>query len=79
MERYGRSRADPGKPAIGDHRISDLIAEEPFDIAHRGGGDNWPEHSMRAYKSAVNYGMKAIEVSVNITSDAVCTATTTPT
>jgi glycerophosphoryl diester phosphodiesterase len=55
----------------GDYRISDLLSTSPFYIAHRGGGDNWPEHTFRSYSSAVNYGMKAIEVSTHITSDGV--------
>lgn len=61
----------PAQPALGSFRIADLLATSPFYIAHRGGGDNWPEHTMRAYKNAAHYGMKAIEVSVNISSDAV--------
>jgi len=58
-------------PAIGSYTITDLLSTNPFYIAHRGGGDNWPEHSMRAYIGAVNWGLKAIEISVNITSDGV--------
>lgn len=61
----------PTDPYTGDFRIADLFSTNPFYIAHRGSGDNWPEHTMRAYRSAANYGMKAIEVSVNITSDSV--------
>jgi glycerophosphoryl diester phosphodiesterase len=57
------------QPAIGNYRIADLLATTPFYIAHRGSMDNWPEHTMRAFKNAVNYGMKAIEVSVNVTTD----------
>ena len=58
-------------PYNGSYTITDLLSTTPFYIAHRGGGDNWPEHSQRAYIGAVNYGMKAIEISVNITSDGV--------
>jgi glycerophosphoryl diester phosphodiesterase len=57
------------QPAIGDYRIADLLSTTPFYIAHRGSMDNWPEHTLRAFKNAVNYGMKALEVSVNITTD----------
>lgn len=57
------------QPYTGNYHLSDLFSTSPFYIAHRGGGDNWPEHTMRAYRGAVNWGMKAIEVSVNITSD----------
>jgi glycerophosphoryl diester phosphodiesterase len=58
-------------PYTGDYHWSDLFSTEPFYIAHRGGGANWPEHTMRSYSSAVNYGMKAIEISTHITSDGV--------
>lgn len=56
-------------PYNGNWHLSDLLATTPFYIAHRGGGGNWPEHTMRSYSSAVNYGMKAIEVSAQMTSD----------
>lgn len=56
-------------PYNGDYHWSDLFSTTPFYIAHRGGGANWPEHTMRSYSSAVNYGMKAIEVSCQMTSD----------
>jgi len=53
----------------GNWHLSDLLSTQPFYIAHRGGGANWPEHTMRSYKSAADYGMKAIEISTHITSD----------
>ena len=59
------------QPAVGNYRIADLLATSPFYIAHRGSMDNWPEHTMRAFKNSVNYGMKALEVSVNVTTDSV--------
>lgn len=49
--------------------IDALIATNPFYIAHRGGGDVYPEHTMEAYEAAVAYGAKAIEVSVCLTGD----------
>lgn len=55
--------------APGNWHWSDLFGTEPFYIAHRGGGANWPEHTMRSYSSASNWGMKAIEVSCQQTSD----------
>jgi glycerophosphoryl diester phosphodiesterase len=55
----------------GDYKVTDLLSTNPFYIAHRGGGDNWPEHTMRSYTGAVHWGLKAIEISVNITSDGV--------
>ncbi|MET4705318.1 glycerophosphodiester phosphodiesterase family protein [Frigoribacterium sp. UYMn621] len=51
--------------------IDSLMATVPFYIAHRGSGDNWVEHSMSAYENSVAIGAKAIEVSVNATSDGV--------
>lgn len=51
--------------------IDSLIATTPFYIAHRGSGDNWVEHSMSAYEHSVSLGAKAIEVSINATSDGV--------
>lgn len=69
----GTSEVSVGEitPYTGDYTISDLLSTDPFYIAHRGSGDNWPEHTMRAYTGAVNWGMKAIEISVNVTSDGV--------
>lgn len=58
-------------PYNGDWHLPDLLSTTPFYIAHRGGGANWPEHTMRSYSSAANYGMKAIEISTLITSDGV--------
>lgn len=42
-----------------------------FVIAHRGSGDNWPEHTAYAYGQAVSAGAKAIEISLSSTSDGV--------
>lgn len=56
-------------PPTGNFNITDLLSTNPFYIAHRGSGDNWPEHTMRGFKSSAYWGLKALEVSVNITSD----------
>ena len=53
------------------YTIDHLMGTTPFYIAHRGSGDNWPEHTGLAYAQAVAAGAKAIEVSVNATSDGV--------
>lgn len=53
------------------YTIRDLFATTPFYIAHRGSGDNWPEHTQSAYHRAVEAGAKAIEVSVHASSDGV--------
>lgn len=54
-----------------DFTIASLLGTTPFYIAHRGSGDNWPEHTALAYSAAIAYGVKAIEVSVSATSDGV--------
>ena len=77
--REGRSRGEvgdflhptTGAPTDDGHTVSALLAETPFYVAHRGSGDNWTEHTMEAYSQAVAHGLKAIEVSVNATSDGV--------
>ncbi|MET0861430.1 MAG: glycerophosphodiester phosphodiesterase family protein [Microbacterium sp.] len=51
--------------------VSGLLALAPFYIAHRGSGDNWPEHTATAYRNAAAAGAQAIEISVNATSDGV--------
>lgn len=42
-----------------------------FMIAHRGGGDVVPEHTLEAYQAALGWGAKALEISVVGTSDGV--------
>lgn len=44
--------------------VRTLIARSEFVIAHRGSGDNWPEHSLRAYLSSLSAGAQAVEISV---------------
>jgi glycerophosphoryl diester phosphodiesterase len=48
-----------------------MLAEDPFYIAHRGSGAEFPEHTMAAYEASVAAGCNYIEVSVGITSDGV--------
>lgn len=47
----------------------DLLGSSLFFIAHRGSGDNWTEHTARAYRNAIQLGAPAIEISVHRTSD----------
>ena len=50
--------------------ITTLTSADPFYIAHRGGGRNWPAMTAYAYSQAVKVpGVKALEISVCITSD----------
>lgn len=52
--------------------MATLTSTTPFTIAHRGGGDNWPEMTEYAYsKAAGRPGLQAIEVSVCLSSDGV--------
>ncbi|TCC19955.1 glycerophosphodiester phosphodiesterase [Kribbella sindirgiensis] len=51
--------------------ISDLFSKTPFYIAHRGSGDEAPEHTLEAYRYAVSVGAKALELSVQRTADGV--------
>lgn len=59
---------DPQSPS---HTVKDLLGSAPFYIAHRGSGDNWPEHTAAAYSRSVEAGATAIEVSVQSTRDGV--------
>lgn len=48
---------------------AELIDKDLFLIAHRGSGDNWTEHTLKAYQQALIHGASAIEISVHRTSD----------
>ena len=63
----GGAVAAPGD--VGPFTIAELLSAPSFFIAHRGSGDNWPEHTMHAYSESAAAGLKAIEVSVSSTSD----------
>lgn len=45
-------------------RISDLLSDDPFYVAHRCGGANWPEFSQRGIENSIAKGYKALEYSV---------------
>lgn len=58
-------------PVVGP-TYSDLVADRPFYIAHRGGGSDWPEMTAYAYQEAAKVpGLKAMEVSVCLSRDGV--------
>jgi len=42
-----------------------------YQIAHRGAGDVVPEHTLEAYRAALDWGATCVEISVDITSDGV--------
>lgn len=46
------------------YTIADLLADDPFYIAHRCGGANWPEFSEAGVNGSIARGYKALEVSV---------------
>lgn len=48
-----------------------LAMPAPAYIAHRGSGMEFPEHTMAAYDAALTSGVRAIEVSVNVTADGI--------
>ncbi|MCQ2001746.1 glycerophosphodiester phosphodiesterase [Arthrobacter zhaoxinii] len=68
-------RADADGEATGTpepapvHTIESMLAAAPFLVAHRGSWDNWPEHTMTAYRESANAGAVALEISVSATSD----------
>ena len=61
----------PSETYVDGATVSSLLASKVFHVAHRGSGDNWPEHTMAAYSGAVEMGAKAIEISVCATRDGV--------
>lgn len=61
----------PSQPPDKKFTVESLLGTTPFYVAHRGSGDNWPEHTALAYSSSIAFGVKAIEISVNATSDGV--------
>lgn len=60
-----------GRSAPRTSAAADLIAEPTFLIAHRGGRDEAPEHTMEAYTRIVGRGAAAVELSVHRTADGV--------
>ena len=49
--------------------VPEMLAKTTFFSAHRGGGDEFPEHTMEAYAGAAAGGLDALEVSVRVTKD----------
>lgn len=70
MHRLGLPDLNIGR-ATPEITIDDLISTTPFYIAHRGSGDEAPEHTIEAYRYAVAAGAKALEISVQSTADGV--------
>lgn len=52
--------------------VSTLLADQPFYVAHRGGGGDWPEMTLYAYEQASRVpGLISMEVSVCLSADGV--------
>lgn len=67
----GCGEQTPSQQPVKKFTVESLLGTTPFYVAHRGSGDNWPEHTALAYSSAIAFGVKAIEISVSATSDGV--------
>lgn len=67
----GCSTTKPASVPAPVHTIASLFSKDQFYVAHRGSGDNWPEHTMHAYSQSAELGVEALEVSVNSTRDGV--------
>ena len=60
--------------------VASLVAQQPFYIAHRGGGGDWPEMTAYAYAQAAKIrGLQALEMSVCLTADGVLVCSHDPT
>jgi hypothetical protein len=51
--------------------VTAMLASTPFYIAHRGGSVDWPEMSLFAYTQSAFWGVGALEISMQRTSDGV--------
>jgi glycerophosphoryl diester phosphodiesterase len=51
--------------------VAAAVTPNPFYVAHRGSGSEFPEHTMVAYSAAVAAGAPGIEVSAHVTADGV--------
>jgi glycerophosphoryl diester phosphodiesterase len=68
----GAKNACGAPTAANPATVAALREQKPFYVAHRGGGGNWPEMTLYAYQQAAKVpGLKALEVSVCLSSDAV--------
>lgn len=56
-------------PTRSSPTIDILMASTPFFIAHRGSGDEHPEHTLIAYDAAIAAGAQAVEISAQETAD----------
>ncbi len=66
----GRGVSAPVRPSATTRTVADFLSRD-FVVAHRGSGDNWPEHTLTAYEHASLSAADAIEISVRATSDGI--------
>ena len=60
--------------------MASLTAADPFYVAHRGGGGDWPEMTAYAYSQASRVpGIRALEISVCLSKDGVLVCSHDPT
>lgn len=68
----GCGRPEPGRQprsverAVGPPTVGELLSRPRFVVAHRGSGDNWPEHTLTAYANALAAGADAVEISLSL-------------
>ena len=68
------------KNAPGAVTVASLTATDPFYVAHRGGGGDWPEMTAYAYSQASRVpGIRALEISVCLSKDGVLVCSHDPT
>lgn len=61
-------------------QFAKLLNSDPFYVAHRGGGGDWPELTAYAYQQAARVpGLTALEISVCLTADDVLVCSHDPT
>jgi glycerophosphoryl diester phosphodiesterase len=76
----GAGCSTPRPSAGGAPTVGTLTAAQPFYIAHRGGGGNWPEMTAYAYAQAAQVpGLQAMEISVCLSADGVLVCSHDPT
>ncbi len=59
----------PSPGFVSDRGVTGLLSGKQFVVAHRGSGDNWPEHTLQAYQKGLEAGADAVEISVRRTAD----------
>lgn len=66
-----RAYADLTKVENAFITVDEFVARDRFEVAHRGSSQEFPEHTLESYRSAVAAGAESIEVSCVLTKDKV--------